>query len=53
MRGAAPRAREVTGVVVGAEGLAADEVGRWREEMFVRCDWVEDLKGRVGKSCRR
>jgi hypothetical protein len=50
MRGAAPRAREVTGVVVGAAGLAADDVGRWRDEICVRWDWVEDLNGRVGKS---
>lgn len=52
MSGAAPRASAVTGVVSGAAWPAA-AVGRCMDEMCCRCCCVEDLKGSVGKSCRR
>jgi hypothetical protein len=59
MSGAAPRASDVTGVVRAASAACAewvapaDETGRCMLEMWVRCDWVDDLNGSVGKSCRR
>lgn len=60
IRGAAPSASDVTGVVRAASDVACDEwdapdeaTGRCMLEMCVRCDWVDDLNGSVGKSCRR
>lgn len=60
MRGADPSASAVTGVVNVESSFwfceweaEEEEVGRCIEEMWFRWDWVEDLKGNVGKSCRR